>query len=163
VLRLAAVLFVLLTPVAEAAATVDVVRALGKRVDRARKVSRVPVLLPDRITRPGRLYPDGEWQRGHYVLELARGRDCNQATVCSHAVFMGDRAAKLFGGRKVRLAGGRTGYFTPTTCGASCAPPQIQWRQQDVLYTISVKVDKADAERATLVGLANSAIRRGPR
>ena len=39
--------------------------------------------------------------------------------------------------RTVSLARGITGYFKPVTCGASCSPAFVQWKQGGVLYEIA--------------------------
>ncbi len=56
------------------------------------------------------------------------------------------------------LANGRKGRYLPMSCGASCSPPSVVWKERGVVYEIS-----ADATRAQLVRMANSAIKRGPR
>jgi hypothetical protein len=63
----------------------------------------------------------------------------------------------------VRLSNGRRGLFTPTRCGASCAPPQIQWRERGHTYTIQARVGTQATEKREIVRLANSAIISGPR
>jgi hypothetical protein len=63
----------------------------------------------------------------------------------------------------VALSNGRTGWFTPTGCGASCSAPQIQWRERGKLYTIQARVGTQSTERRELIRLANSAIINGPR
>jgi hypothetical protein len=63
----------------------------------------------------------------------------------------------------VRLAGGRTGKFSPLSCGASCAPPRIEWKVRGSTYAIQAVVGTRKTERRILVRMANSAIRNGPR
>ena len=53
---------------------------------------------------------------------------------------------------------GRKGRYIPLSCGASCSPPSVVWKERGVVYEIST-----DATRAQLVRMANSAIRTGPR
>ena len=67
---------------------------------------------------------------------------------------------KPYGTRKVTLANGRKGRYLPLSCGGSCSPPSIQWRERGVLYEIQRWSKNA---RAKLVKMANSAIRAGPR
>jgi hypothetical protein len=156
----------LLASAALAAGThrVDVPGTLGKRVAKARSASGVRVLLPSRLrTEFRRLYPGGTWRRGHYALDLGAVRGCHQATACFVAAFLADRGARGMTGRRVDLARGRAGRFTPTSCGASCAAPQIQWRERGVRYTLQVKGFSRKRERAALVALADSAIRHGAR
>ena len=60
--------------------------------------------------------------------------------------------------RKATLANGRKGRFNPLSCGGSCSPPSVTWKERGVVYEI-----QADTTRARLVRMANDAIRRGPR
>ena len=62
------------------------------------------------------------------------------------------------GGHRVALPRGRTGRFHPLSCGASCSPASIEWRERGALYSIQAKV-----ARRELVRMASSAIRNGPR
>ena len=100
---------------------------------------------------------------GFYDLELGIGRRCNGANACFIGNFTGTRGVEPAFGRKARLTGGRTGYWKGITCGASCSPAEIQWVENDVLYTIANKSVTFKKEKATLVKLANSAIKAGPR
>ena len=56
------------------------------------------------------------------------------------------------------LPRGRNGRFHPLSCGASCSPASIEWRERGALYSIQAKV-----ARRELVRMASSAIRNGPR
>ena len=149
---------------AQGATTTDVLEVLGPRVQRAAQRSGLDVLVPSRIrTQFRRLYPGLRAGRGEYALELGAAPGCRGATACFVASFTAFEGGRTFGGRRVRLARGRTGFFTPTACGASCAAPQIQWRERGALYTIQAKVGTSRTERRRLVALANSAIKAGPR
>jgi hypothetical protein len=44
------------------------------------------------------------------------------------------------------------------TCGASCSPPSIEWRERGATFSIQAKV-----RGRRLVEMANSAIRNGAR
>ena len=61
------------------------------------------------------------------------------------------------------LAKGRQGRYQPLSCGASCSPPSISWKERGVTYTIQAKVVGKQTDRALLVKMANEAIRQGPR
>lgn len=60
------------------------------------------------------------------------------------------------------LTQGITGYVKPVTCGASCSPAFIQWKENGVLYEIENK-GVGKTEKRSMVKLANSAIRHGAR
>jgi hypothetical protein len=144
---------------------VDVPHVLSDQIDRANDRALVRVLLPGRVRVPfDRVYPGATIRSGFYDLNLGAVRGCHEATACFVAAFLGERGkTRPFGPRRVPLARGRVGRFTPTSCGASCAAPQVQWREKGVLYTIQAKIGTKDTERRRLVALANSAIRAGAR
>jgi len=68
-----------------------------------------------------------------------------------------------FADTEIPLANGLTGHYKGLSCGASCAPPLIEWVQDGVLYTIQADAGTKRTERRRIVALANSAIRNGPR
>jgi hypothetical protein len=79
------------------------------------------------------------------------------------AYFSARRGGRRDYRTRVRLRGGVTGYFKPLTCGASCSPPVIQFSRAGVLYDFAVKGLAERTERASMIALANSALRAGPR
>ena len=66
-------------------------------------------------------------------------KGCNGANACFLASFSGERGGKPQFKKTVSLVHGITGYFRPVTCGASCAPAFIQWKEGKVLYEIENK------------------------
>jgi hypothetical protein len=160
----AAAFGLLAAPALAATHTTDVPDRFGKRIDRVRTRSGIRVLLPSRLQSEFKtLYPDASSRKGHYELDLGAAKHCRAATACFVASFLGDKGSTFTTGSKVALARGRTGFFSPTTCGASCAAPQMQWVEKGVLYTVQAKGFAEDAEKASLKKLANSAIRHGDR
>lgn len=68
--------------------------------------------------------------------------------------------------RKVKLAGGAAGYFSPVSCGGSCAPANIWWERGAVLYQIQLKLPSVLSEKRQqriITVVAGSAILAGPR
>ena len=156
----------LLAPAGASAATYsyDVPDLVEKPLVAVKKVTKIDVLLPARITTEfRRVYTDGVGRAASYRFEIGATRRCNGAGACFVAEFTGRRGAKPDNPRKVTLRGGRRGYFRPLRCGASCAAPSIQWVQRGVLYTIDAKLGTKSTDRRILTRLANSAIRNGPR
>lgn len=152
-------------PAIAASDTVNVPRKFKKLIPKVSKKSGLPVLLPSKLRAygpPSRVFGQGAATRRSYALELGFGRDCNGATACFVAAFFATEDGKPSFKRKVKLEGGRTGYFKPITCGASCSPAVIQWRQHDALYEIQYKPAIKNEAKA-MVRLANSAIDEGPR
>jgi hypothetical protein len=124
----------------------------------------VPILLPDSIPSDIEpLFPSGGGSEKEYSIGLAAVEDCGGATACFVADFSAQRGGRPFGPRTATLANGRKGRFKPLTCGASCSPPSIAWKERGVTYTIQANVGDKRSERRILVRMANQAIRRGPR
>ena len=139
--------------------SIDIPRLFSKQIDRAHARSDVPVLLPSTLRSDFRRHvPDGTAGAKGWRFDIGAVRDCNQATACFIAEFKGVRDGKPSGRRTIRLNRGRTGYYTRGSCGASCTPPSIEWRERGALYSIQAKV-----ARRELVRMASSAIRNGPR
>lgn len=156
----------LATPAVAAAPTqtVDVPTALADQIATAKDRSRVPVRLPATMTvEEGDLFASGTARRNGWAMGLDAAPDCGGANACFVAAFTGERGGSPSGRTRVGLRGGRRGYFTPLSCGASCAPPQIQWRMGSTLYTIQARVGNQSTERRLLVRMANSAIFHGRR
>jgi hypothetical protein len=126
--------------------------------------TRIAVLLPNLMpTDAKHLYADHWETRRTYTLSLADIPNCGEATACFEAEFSGQKGGTPFGFRSVTLARGRHGRFKPLTCGASCSPPSISWKERGATYTIQANVGTKRTERRILVKMANEAIRRGPR
>ena len=127
--------------------------------------SGLAVRLPDKIhvfVKPSKTFADGSATRKSYFLELDAARNCHGANACFLATFSGRRGGKPQFKKTVSLAHGITGYFRPITCGGSCSPAFIQWKEGKVLYEIENK-GVGKKEKAAMVKLANSAIRGGDR
>jgi hypothetical protein len=162
---LPSLLLVLVPASASAAAfTYDVPKLVEKPLIAVKRGTDIPVLLPSRMTTEfHKLYSAGKGRANRYEFEIGATRNCHSATACFVADFRGRRGGKASGKRKVKLAEGHTGWFRPTSCGASCASPGIEWEQGGVLYELEAKLGGKKTERKILTRLANSAIRNGPR
>lgn len=142
----------------------DVIELLDRPITAVKRGSDLQVLLPTRMTTEfKRMYSEGKGRPGRYEFEIGSVRDCNQATACFVAVFSARRGAKPDGKRKLTLAEGRKGWFSPSRCGASCGAATLEWLEDDVLHTIEAKLGTHSTERTILKRLADSAIRNGPR
>jgi hypothetical protein len=145
---------------AASAREVDLPRLFAKQLERAKLQTAVPILLPQTLHSSFRRhFPEGRADEGAWRFDIGAVRGCGTATACFIAEFKGVTGRRPHGRRTLRLAGGRTGFFHPSRCGASCSPPRIEWRERRALYTITAKV----RGRRPLARLANSAIRNGPR
>jgi hypothetical protein len=142
----------------------DVPDLVERPLDAVRKTAKFDVLLPSQFTSEHRkLYSQGSGRAGSYRFDIGSVKGCGTATACFVASFRARRGGKATNTRKVKLRGGRRGYFRPLKCGASCGAPSLQWVQDGVLYTIEGKFGTKKTERRVLIRLANSAIGKGPR
>jgi hypothetical protein len=149
---------------AQGAVTVRLPATFASKIDRINARGKGPVLLPTRMVADApAVFATGGANRRGWDLELAAARDCGGANACFVASFTAEAGGTAVGRRRVALSDGRRGWFTPTGCGASCAPPQIQWTERGRLFTIQARVGTQSTERRELVRLANSAIINGPR
>jgi hypothetical protein len=158
-------LLALLAPSSASAApyAFDIPELVGKPLKAVKQATSIPVLLPSRLTTEHRkLFSAGEGRANRYEFEIGAVRNCRSATACFVADFRARRGGKA-SGKTVKLAQGTTGYFHPTSCGASCASPGIEWVTDGVWYSIEAKLGTKQTERKILTRLANSAIRNGAR
>jgi hypothetical protein len=143
---------------------VDVPRTLAGPLASVKRQTTIPVLLPSRyIAERKRLYGFGSGEADGYGFSLATLRRCGGANACTVAYFTAERGATPTFRTEIPLANGLTGHYKGLSCGASCAPPLIEWVQDGVLYTIQADAGTKRTERRRIVALANSAIRNGPR
>jgi hypothetical protein len=162
-------LAIIVAPVSAAddTAIVSPPKIFAPKLEKVRTKSGLDVLLPSRVrvyVKASRVAGKAVATDGRYDLQLGVGRRCNGANVCFLASFGAVRGEQpSTEGTRVKLFGGRTGYFFPVSCGASCSPASIEWLEGDVLYSIATKGVTENRERSTLVKLANEAVKAGPR
>jgi hypothetical protein len=157
-------LFAVAVPAFAASTTVDVPAKFKTLIPKVEKKSGISVRLPSTIkSYVKRTYADSFATGKTYTLDLGAAKSCHGANACFIAEFNGTRGGKPAFKRTVSLAGGVTGYFKPVTCGASCSPSFIQWKEGRVLYEIEYKGAPEKKQKSTMVALANSAIRGGDR
>ena len=161
---LLALALLLLLPAAAPAKTLDLPELFQEVLPEVKAQTDVPVLLPQRYRSDTRRnVPSGIGGAGGYSLGIASVRNCGGATACFVADFSATKGGRPFGPRKATLAKGRKARFKPLTCGASCSPPSIEWKERGVVYRIAANVGDKRTERGLLIKMANEAIRRGPR
>ena len=153
-------LHLLAVTAALAAPQVDVPELFAEQLPDVKDKTEIAVLLPQ--TMPDlfdEYFADATARKRAYDFDLAAAPDCFGANVCFVATFTGEKGGQPSGRRRVELARGRIGRFQPLSCGASCSPPSISWRERGATYEIQAKVDR----KRQLIRMANSAIRNGPR
>jgi hypothetical protein len=143
-----------------AAPTVDLPELFADDLERIGPRTGVPILLPQTMRDDfDEYFPTGFGREKRWGLQIGAAPNCGGATACFVADFQGSRRGRPFGSRTLALARGRVGHFKPLSCGASCSPPAISWRERGATYSIQAKVPG----RRALVKMANSAIRHGAR
>ena len=166
--------FLILLPVSyafgqnlEAAPVAGVLRPVLPKI---KSEAKVPVLLPSKlpstVKEPEIKVVDGEGTENGYEVSLYYEEGCGNA--CFAGFFSAKRGEKPepdFSDKVARLSKGIKGYYTAKSCGVSCAPPQIEWLYEGVLYTVQFKVNGRNKKQdeVEIVALANSAIQGGAR
>lgn len=142
-------------------------RGLRRQIAAIGRHTTVPVLLPDEvlIDVPRGHGIEQKWSatRRGWQISLGIGPRCGGANACFVGQFVATRGGRPTFGARVRLHGGVTGRFKPSTCGASCSPPAIQWKVGDVLYDVQFRAAGPGSDKRKLVALADSALTAGPR
>lgn len=140
---------------------------LKDEVARAAAKSDVKVRVPATISLDfdGQVFGSVSASRRSWSLGLDGAQDCGGANACFLASFSGEQGGTPAFRRTVRLTRGITGYYKPLSCGGSCSPAMIQWKQGGALYAIQAKVGVSGAakQKAAMVAAANSAIVAPPR
>jgi hypothetical protein len=158
----AALLLALVAAPVAGAAPYDIPQELGPQLRKVAKRTDIPVRVPASmdLAHTGITFASGEGTKRRWSLSLGAAPRCGGATACFLATFTGQRGGTPAFKRQVRLTRGITGYYKPTTCGASCSPALIEWKQGRVLYGIQAKVEgEGEAgELALMVDAANRAI-----
>jgi hypothetical protein len=131
--------------------------------------TRIPILLPSRlpsaVPESGIKLASGEVRKDGYFISLYYSEDA----AASYAAGFGGstvilKSQDLTNIRRVVLSGGRTGMFRPVSCGGSCAPANLWWEQNGVMYQIQVTLGSALNEKdekrqeRILVEIANSIV-----
>jgi hypothetical protein len=130
--------------------------------------TQIPILLPSEFPAPiienNIHFAVGNGTLNKYEITLFYEEGAGYAAFVGY--FAGEPVGKFQAkGKKVNLVDGVTGYFNGKSCRGSCSPSQIRWQQDNVLYTLQIKlVVKTEAEEEqALTAAANSAILGGAR
>jgi hypothetical protein len=147
-----------------AAPAVDLPELFDAELDRIDPKTDVPILLPQSMPDEfDEYHATGFGRERRWGLQLGAVAGCGGANACFIASFTGRKGGKPFGDRRVKLARGRVGRFQPLSCGGSCSPPSIEWKERGATYSIQAKVATQATELRVFKRMANSAIRNGPR
>ncbi|MFL5860067.1 MAG: hypothetical protein ACJ780_04705 [Solirubrobacteraceae bacterium] len=153
-----------LVPVALAATAPSLPSVFAGQIRAIHRVRHAPaVLLPRSMPLDAkRLFATGGISGTGYDLELGAVRHCGGANACFVAAFSAAKGARVYG-RHVTVSGASRAGFLPLSCGASCAPPQIDFIWHGVRYAIQANLKTKQSDRAALIAAAESAISAGPR
>jgi len=133
----------------------------------AKKQTQLPILLPSELPDSYRglaaLVADANKYSISLLTEVDGGR--------SIAEFMAEKeetysAADIGNTKRVTLAKNTIGFFRPISCGGSCAPVNLWWEDDGILYNIQTVMPSdtpEDEQQKLIVPIADSAILGGPR
>lgn len=127
-----------------------------------RSEATVPIFLPSNLPDKGALDASFKVTPEGYAVALDDHK--TKLNVALFGATTRDKPDPDFD-RSVTLEGGIRGYYLEQSCGGSCSPPRLQWQFRNVLYQISFFVNSTDVDQdeRIVVGMANSAIKAGPR
>ena len=139
---------------------------LGSKLGKLTASTPLPVLLPQSLPFDfgGKVYGVVSGGAKTYSAEFDGAKNCHGANACFLALMSGRKGGKPSNKVHVTLRGGVTGYFAPLSCGGSCSPPSIEFKQSGVLYELQARVaQQGKTDKQLLVAAANSALSHGPR
>ena len=134
-------------------------------LDQIQSQTRIPISLPARLPSAIRekdiKLASGEVRGDGYLISLYFDEAASNATFA--AGFSGSTRVfhNLPGTRRVALSGGRAGMFRPVSCGGSCAPANLWWEQNGVMYQIQMKLrsdSNEEDQQKILIETANSTV-----
>jgi hypothetical protein len=155
----------LLAGAVAATPTISIDKLLRKPTTQVRSQTKLAILLPKRlpvISTDVTLYAKATGGRDRYAFTLSTTPDCT-ANYCYAATFSARKGSARLTGRSVALTKHRKGAYHEMSCGASCAPASISWKERGATYTLEAMIPLESDQRSVLVELANSAIKRGAR
>ena len=133
---------------------------------RVKSSTEIPVLVPDAMPQAENkrnVCVTGGSNRDAYIITISEESGCG-ANAGMIASFTAERNARLSekseADKVISLANGIVGFYTAKSCGASCAPPQIEFVYENVLYTFQFKPSEKGVEfdETSMIELVNSAI-----
>lgn len=146
--------------------------ALAPALAEVKAKSRIAVLLPSELSEPLA-------KAKHAIVETASENE--YAISLYYELGVGDsgfaasfmaNAHSDYGPKdlpnvdEVKLSRRLVGYFRPVSCGGSCAPANLWWEEDRILYQIQLKLSSTlpeNDQQRVIIAAANSAILAGPR
>jgi hypothetical protein len=126
--------------------------------------TRTPILLPSKLPwldnpRDIRL-AFGEIRDDGYSISLYYDTSTSNANYA--AGFEASTNIYKDLGTHVRLADGRIAQFSPVSCGGSCAPANLWWEQNQVMYNIQIQFRSSTPvaeQKKILIETANCSVK----
>ena len=146
--------------------------ALASVLAEVKAKSHVEVLLPSKLSQPvakAKYATVDSASEDEYEISLYYELGAGDA---GFAALFTANAHPAYGPKDLRnvdelkLARGLVGYFHPVSCGGSCAPANIWWEENRILYQIQLKLSpdlSENDQQKAMLATANSAILAGPR
>ena len=126
---------------------------------------QIPILLPSKlpsvIHEPEIKLALGTVSGSGYNIELYYSEVGSGATFAANFGGSTQVFRDLPNTRRVKLTNGIEGMFRPVSCGGSCAPANLWWEQNRVMYQIQIKLSSTTNEKEqkrVLVETANSVV-----
>ena len=140
-------------------------RVFRPALEQIQPQTRIAILLPSKLPTAIRKrdikLASGTVSEDGYFISLYYDEIGSNATYAAGFGGSVSGSRELSGTGGIALAGGRRGTFMPVSCGGSCAPANLWWEQNGVLYQIQIKLrsdlKEKDQERI-LVEMANSSV-----
>jgi hypothetical protein len=127
-------------------------RVFTPALEQIQSKTRIPILLPSKlpsaIPESGIKLASGGVRKDGYFISLYCSADANASYAAGFGgstLILQDR--DLPNSARVALSNGRTGIFRPVSCGGPCAPANLWWEQNGVMYQIQAKLNPDLPER----------------
>lgn len=137
-----------------------------------KKKTNVPVIFPNVVPPPSnnvKYYASSDLSAVSngiaYTINVDSSKDCNGAHYCNIGSLRAEQGGnpQIFYDRNnkeitviVALSNKTKGYYTPGHAMGDYFSPNLQWRNKNVLYTLSWNQNLNSAERDTLIRMVNS-------
>ena len=134
-------------------------------LERIQAQTRITILLPSKL--PARIrardikLASGAASEDGYFISLYYADPGSDSTYAAGFGGSTRLLRDLPNTRPVALAGGLSGLFRPISCGGSCAPANLWWEQNGMMYQIQIKLPSKSREKdqeRVLVEAANASV-----
>ena len=156
----------------------DNINNLAETVDNIKSKTEIPIIFPTQVPKLNKdakgyfANHDGKIDNQQYTITVDYTKECHSTHYCSAATVMGRIGVnpEMFYSMnnmplttEVTLDKNFKGFYTPGHPMGSYFSPTVQWRDGNILYSISwqISTKNQEEEKQTLIKIANSAIAAG--